>query len=147
MDKNFTHGLTRVNPKVKLSSQRVRKGLWELLAVGTPRGECPLFEFLGNLEGNLAKDALRVLKLLDRVADQGPPRNTEISHELEDGIWEFIQGRLRILWFYDVGKLIICSHGFVKKSQKTPRSEIRRAQLHRKIYLRAQRRGRIWKRG
>ena len=35
-----------------------------------------------------------------------------------------IQGRLRVLWFYDDGRLIICTSGFVKKGQKTPRSEI-----------------------
>ena len=94
-----------------------------------------MLEFLTGLEGDLARDARRMLKLLDRVAGHGPPRNTEISHQLGSGIWEFIQGRLRVLWFYDEGKLVICSHGFVKKRQKTPAGEIERAQGYRRQYL------------
>jgi len=39
-------------------------------------------------------------------------------------LFEFIQGRLRVLWFYDEGRLIICTGGFVKKGRKTPRSQI-----------------------
>lgn len=107
--------------------QKVRSGQWSILATCTDRGVCPLLEFLTGLEGGLVKDGRRMLKLLDRVAHQGPPRNTTISHQVGPGIWEFIQGRLRVLWFYDDGKLVICSHGFVKKSQKTPTAEINRA--------------------
>jgi phage-related protein len=68
-------------------------------------------------------------ELLDRVAESGPPRNTEISYDLDKrkGIWEFIQGDLRVLWFYDEGRLIICSHGIVKKRRRTPRNDINRA--------------------
>jgi phage-related protein len=94
-------------------------------------------EFLVGLEGGLVKDGRRMLKLLDRVAQQGPPRNTAISHQLGPGIWEFIQGRLRVLWFYDDGRLVICSHGFVKKRQKTPAAEIDRALAYQRQYLKA----------
>jgi len=65
-----------------------------------------------------------MLALLSRVAMEGPPRNIEISHQIRGKLFEFIQGRLRVLWFYDEGKLIICASGFVKKGQKTPRGEI-----------------------
>lgn len=84
-----------------------------------------------------------MLKLLDRVAADGPPRNTEISHQLAEGIWEFIQGRLRVLWFYDQSRLVIASHGFVKRSQKTPAAEIERAERSRRGYLLAQKQGSI----
>ena len=119
--------------------RRVRSGDWAILAVCTDRGDCPLLEFLAGLEGGVALDGRRMLKLLDRVARQGPPRNTEISHQLSSGIWEFIQGRLRVLWFYDEGKLVICTHGFVKKRQRTPQGELDRAQEHRRQYLEAKR--------
>jgi len=73
---------------------------------------------------------LRFLKkedFISRVALEGPPRNTEISHQIKEKLFEFIQGRLRVLWFYDEGRLIIYTGGFVKKGQKTPRSEIEHA--------------------
>ncbi|MDR1736660.1 MAG: type II toxin-antitoxin system RelE/ParE family toxin, partial [Oscillospiraceae bacterium] len=41
----------------------------------------------------------------------------------------------RALYFFVVGKQIIVTHGFVKKTQKTPPSEIDRAKQYRKDYL------------
>jgi phage-related protein len=84
-----------------------------------------------------------MLRLLERVAEIGPPRNTDISHQLGDGLWEFIQGRLRVLWFYDEGRIVVCSHGFVKKSQKTPRPELERAKQNRERYQWARRKGEL----
>jgi phage-related protein len=76
-------------------------------------------------------------RLLESAAGTGSSRNTDICHQIQDEIYEFIQGRLRILWFYDRGRLIICSHGFVKKSQKTPRNEISRAIAEKDRYFAA----------
>lgn len=117
--------------------QRVRGGEWQVLAVCTDRGDCPLLEFLTGLEGGLVKDGRRTLKLLDRVALHGPARSTDISHQLGPGLWEFSQGRIRIFWFYDEGRLVVCSQGFVKKRQKIPASEIERAQEYQRRYLAA----------
>lgn len=118
----------------------VRSGCWQVLAVCTERGQCPLLEFLGGLEGSLAGDGRRMLALLARVADQGPPRNAEASHQVGGGLWELIQGRLRVLWFYDVGRVVVCSHGFIKRTQKTPARELDLARASRARYLRARER-------
>ena len=61
-------------------------------------------------------------------AEQGPPRNVEVSHKIAGDIWELIAGQLRVLWFYDEGRVIVCSHGFVKRTRKIPSGEIDRAQ-------------------
>ena len=102
----------------------VSKGFYTVYAVAKSREHCELLEFLEGLGQTLQKDSDRMLSLLDRVAIEGPPRNTEISHQIKGKLFEFIQGRLRVLWFYDEGRLIICTSGFVKKGQKTPRGEI-----------------------
>lgn len=65
-----------------------------------------------------------MLALLSQVAEGGPPRNTERSHTVAEEIWEFIQGDLRVLWFYGKGQVVVLAVGFVKKSRKTPRAEI-----------------------
>lgn len=127
--------------------ERVRGGKWQILALCSHRGRCPLLEFLDQQEGTLAKDARRMLKLLDTTADLGPPRNTDISHQLGPGLWEFIQGRLRVLWFYDRGRMVICSHGLIKKSRRIPRDEIARAWDSRRQYLRARRQNDLTIRG
>lgn len=82
-----------------------------------------------------------MLRLLAFVAEQGPPRNVEMSHKIAGEIWELIAGRLRVLWFYDEGRLVVCSHGFVKRTRKTPAAEIDRAQAAYREYRAAKRRG------
>ena len=102
----------------------ISKSVYTVYAVAKSREHCELLEFLEGLGQTLQKDSDRMLAFLSRVAEGGPPRNTEISHQIKGKLFEFIQGRLRVLWFYDEGKLIICTSGFVKKGRKTPRGEI-----------------------
>ncbi len=64
----------------------------------------------------------------------------ELFKKLNDDIWEFrtkFQGityRLLAFWDKDTGNLVIATHGFVKKTQKTPEKEIDRAEALRKEY-------------
>jgi hypothetical protein len=124
----------------------IRKGQWRLDAVCTTRGECDLLEFLQAPPGDaLAGDKARMLRLFEWVSSAGPPRNDEISHIIDrpDGIWEFIKGRVRVAWFYDEGRMVILSHGFIKATKKTPPAEIERARRARNEYLRDKKAQRI----
>lgn len=121
--------------------RRVRRGHWDVVAVCGSRGECPLLEFLTSLEAQLEPDGRAMLRLLSFVAEQGPPHNVEISHKIDGDIWELIAGRLRVLWFYDQGRLVVCSHGFVKRTRKTPSREIDKAQAVFDAYQSAKRSG------
>ena len=53
------------------------------------------------------------------------------SRHLDDGIFELrtVQGNdiTRVLYFFVAGGEIVLTHGFVKKTQKTPAREIERA--------------------
>lgn len=124
---------------------RVRRlpfqGPYTVYAACDARGECTLLEFLNGLGADLEKDSDRILTLLERVAQQGPVRNDKISHKIEGDIWEFIQGRLRVFYFYDEGRVVVCTHGLVKKTQKTPKGEITAANRVRVQYLAAKQRG------
>lgn len=56
-------------------------------------------------------------------------------------IWEFrtlykgIQYRSLAFWDTDAETLVIATHGFVKKTQKTPSKEINKAEAIRKLYF------------
>lgn len=56
-------------------------------------------------------------------------------------IWELrtlykgIQYRLLAFWDTDAETLVIATHGFVKKTQKTPSKEINKAEAIRKLYF------------
>lgn len=71
----------------------IRRGVWQVLAVCTARGDCPLLDFLADLEGKLSVDGRKMLGLFSRIAEQGPPRDTEVCHQVGHGIWELIVGR------------------------------------------------------
>jgi phage-related protein len=118
-------------------------GQFQVLSICDARGNSYLFDFLDGLGANLEPDADRMLALLERVASAGPPRNTDISHQIDGEIYEFIQGRLRVLWFYDAGRVVVCCQGFVKKSRKTPTAEIERARRLRSAYQAAKDSGQL----
>lgn len=72
----------------------------------------------------------------------GGERNKELFKKLENTeIWEFrtlfnkIAYRLFAFWDNDDETLIIATHGIVKKTQKTPVKEIRKAEDIRKRYF------------
>lgn len=119
--------------------------VWTIVGVCTDRGECPADDFLCGLDANYNKDINRVRALFTHVAQQGPTLlPVEVSHNIAPEIFEFIRGKLRIAWFYgEGGKMVICSHGFVKKGQKTPRAEIDAAKRAKERYLAAFRRGEV----
>ena len=52
------------------------------------------------------------------------PRNAEISHKLAGDVWEFVQGDLRLLYFRDRDRVVVCSHALVKRGRKVPKGEI-----------------------
>ena len=107
--------------------REVRKAQWTVLAVCSERGDCELLEFFAELM-RTPTQPLPMLHLLERISVDGPRQLSDlVSHQIDGPIWEFIRGDLRVLWFYDAEKVVICSHGFVKKRQKTPKSEIEKA--------------------
>lgn len=93
-------------------------------------------DFLEGLEGDLADDGSRMVAVLEQVASEGPRRDTQVSRQIGPGLFEFRKGRIRIAWFYDEGMLVICTHGFVKKTQKTPPAEIHKAiSIHKRYFV------------
>jgi len=73
--------------------------------------------------------------LLKRTADFGLPKNTEKFKSLKgSGIYEFKSYQVRILCFFDREKVIILTHGFIKKRDKAPRREITKAEKFMRKY-------------
>jgi phage-related protein len=136
----------------------VYRAAWTIAAVCTDRGDCSLWEFLSegvedpggtpSSRSQLGKEKVRMLARLRLIALHGPPRNAAVSHQIEPEIWQIEEGRLRVLWFYDSGKLIIASHGFVKRTRKTPEREKHLAREALRRYREAKARGAIsWTEG
>lgn len=66
-----------------------------------------------------------------------------LSKHLEDGIFELrtsLRDKIaRSLYFYQAGRSIVITHGFIKKTQSTPRKEIEKAKTLREQYFKRSR--------
>lgn len=79
---------------------------------------------------------VRIIKILQ---DNGTALREPYSKLLDDGIFE-LRAKVgsnisRVLYFFFIGKKIVLTNGFIKKSQKTPAAEIERAKRYREEYL------------
>ena len=95
----------------------------------------PLADFLNELEEDDADEHARLVRLLEFVGDNEPPRNKEKCRQVGPGIFEFkTRGGVRVLWFYEANRLIICTHGFPKSQEKRLSREVKRAEEWMKKY-------------
>ncbi len=103
----------------------------------TSSGKCPAQEFLDSLSGKVAQKVVWVLKLLEDL-DIIPVTYFKKLSGTED-IWECrIQHGsdiYRVFCFFDSHATVVLTHGFKKKSMKTPRQEIERAESYKKDYF------------
>lgn len=107
--------------------------------------KAPLLEYLDGLDRSLKAMVEKMMRLLfEHVPAKGPPAwNKEQSRPLGHKLFEFKQDDLRVLYFYDEAErgIVVCTHGFAKKSDKTPRREIDRAKRIKNTYQSAVSRG------
>jgi phage-related protein len=103
-------------------------------------------------EIELLENAREFLRTLDKKARQKIISNLdksrrindpELFKKLDDEMWEFRtkyqKQQLRLLSFWDKRDkkkiLVICTHGFIKKTQKVPAQEIEKARRLMKLYF------------
>ena len=91
-------------------------------------GTQPVKEFIDSLDNKMKAKVFSRLELLESY---GSKLGMPFSRHLENGIFELrtVQGNniTRVLYFFASGKTIILTHGFVKKTAKTPQGEIEKA--------------------
>lgn len=94
-------------------------------------------EFLDNLDDKTRK------KVMYNVWKSREVSDPELFKKLDGNIWEFrtkfMTKQIRLLAFWDKTEkeetLVVATHGFIKKTQKTPKSEIEKAEKIRKQYF------------
>jgi phage-related protein len=91
-------------------------------------GRCPVEEFLEDLDDKTLAKVLAIFKVIetqDRIPSQ------YFSKLSGYDLWEcrigFAGQIYRFLGFWGNGALVILTHGFEKKTQKTPQKEIKKA--------------------
>jgi len=103
----------------------------------TADGKCPVQEFLDTLSGKVAQKVLWTLKLLEDLDILPSTYFKKLTGT--EGIWEcsvqYGSNIYRIFCFFDTHSVVILTHGLIKKTQKTPKQEIERAESYRKDFL------------
>ena len=100
-----------------------------------PNGEKPVEKFLDSLD---MKMRVKALGCIDILAEFGNTLREPYSRAMGKGLFElrikFAGDITRIFYFFVVDNKIILTNGFVKKTQKTPPSEIQIALKYKADY-------------
>ena len=109
---------------------------YQVLFFEKENGDAPAEEFINSLDDKMSA---KVYRLIAMISENGPELREPYSKHLDDGIFEIRTQSgsdiSRVPYFLMVGKLVILTNGFVKKTQKTPKSEIDKAKVYRKEYF------------
>jgi phage-related protein len=94
----------------------------------TEAGECPVDKMLDIMP---VKHEVKVMKFFELLKDKGPNLPRPYADTLRGKIRELVvdiqHHGYRFLYFF-AGRTIVITHGFLKKTQKTPPAEIERAE-------------------
>ena len=100
-------------------------------------GKCPVEDYLNALSQKQVEKVFFVLDLIEQF--NIVPRKFFKKLEATDDIWEArVQhgnNIFRFLGFFDGNDIVILNHAFTKKTQKTPKKEIRKAEQRKKEYF------------
>ena len=115
--------------------EAIRRGRhWEIVAVvRANRNE--VANFLDALPIPAQKKIDRMFRII--ADDQDGPflfRNEQKMRHLGDDVYELKSDQVRLLFFIDRPRRLVVATGFLKKTAKTPGSEIARAKLMRTLY-------------
>lgn len=109
---------------------------FEIIFYDKEDGTEPAKEFLINLNEKMRAKMVRTIAMLKNI---GYDLREPYSKLLDDGIFELraqVGNNIsRVLYFFIVGRRIILTNGFIKKTQKTPANEIALAKKFRAEYL------------
>jgi len=89
------------------------------------KGRSPGKEFFDELS---CEDQAKLMRLFALLADHGRIENPEKFGNLKEGFREFKSFKIRMPCRFLPGRIVLVTHGFWKKKDKTPKEEIERAQ-------------------
>jgi phage-related protein len=109
---------------------------WHIIYYEAETGHCPVQEFI---DARKDRDQAKAFSWIAQLETQGPNLPRPYADLLEDGIHELrlkLSGdQVRILYFFCFRDFIVLTHGFVKRTQRVPQSEIDLAKQYRSDFL------------
>lgn len=103
----------------------------EVIFYEKENGEEPVKEFLMSLDDKMKAKIARAISRLER---NGSELREPFSKHLELRA-TFSSNTSRVLYYFFTGQTVVLTNGFIKKTQKTPRTEIEKAKRYRTDYI------------
>ena len=113
--------------------------LFELIPYVKESGRCPMKDFLNDLKTYGIEIMTKYAAYEELLKMHGNHLNEvrkEATKHIGDKLYELRVDDIRVFFFYVIGNKIVLLHGFIKKTNKTPQTEIDRAKAEMKDYQR-----------
>jgi len=94
---------------------------WKLECYLDARGSNPVNQFIESLPVN---ERASIRARIDFLGEIGNRAREPLSKSIGNGLFELRVKSIRIFYCFKPGGVIVLLHGFMKKSQKTPRREL-----------------------
>ena len=110
----------------------------EIIFYRTENGKSPVEVFLDNLSEKVLKKVAWVLRLVSEL-DRIPStyfKKLVSSDDIYECRIQFGSNIYRIFCFFHGDTMIVLTHGIIKKTQKTPKNEIEKAESYKNDFLR-----------
>lgn len=111
---------------------------YEVEYVELENNEKPFEEFILSLTLKERAKIFETINYFLKLKNNNLTIKDKLSKHLDSRIFElrtYLSNKIaRTLYFYQKGAKIVITHGFIKKSQKTPTKEIEKAKILRKYY-------------
>ena len=102
----------------------------------TESGKCPVREFIDSLDYKTQRKFFFVKELLEEFGHKLPfPHAKYIGSDIFEARFRGQEEHIRVLYFFYHQDRVIFTNGFVKKTGKTPKNEIKTAIERRSKYL------------
>lgn len=115
--------------------------MYELVFYEDKRGHCEVLEYLENLysKKNTDKESriiyCKIQAYFNMLEKNGTRLSKKITKHLTGSIWELRPLKTRIFYAYYKDNKFVILHYFVKKTRKTPKTELERAKSNLKDFL------------
>lgn len=113
--------------------------MFELIPYVKESGRCPMKDFLNDLKTYGIEIMTKYAAYEELLKMHGNHLNEvrkEATKYIGDKLYELRVDDIRVFFFYVIGNKIVLLHGFIKKTNKTPQTEIDRAKAEMKDYQR-----------
>lgn len=113
--------------------------MFELVVYETEQGRCPLTSFiqdLGKHDRILQARCKQMFELLGHKGKDICADKKNAVKKIKDKLYELRIDSARVFFFFWYENKIVLLHGFIKKSNKTPETEIDRAEKEYKDFIR-----------